>query len=135
MPTGDLRRDGRGRHTTRHRQLLVLPGGALLVDTPDCASCRSGKAMSTAHSRTSPSSRRSAASTTARTSSEPGCAVQDALESGVPDPERYKSYRKLERELRAIELRSSSRLRREAKQRWRQRTRESRAARRYGKRP
>ena len=34
MPTGDLRRDGRGRHTTRHRQLLVLPGGALLVDTP-----------------------------------------------------------------------------------------------------
>jgi ribosome biogenesis GTPase len=34
MPTGDLRRDGRGRHTTRHRQLLVLPGGALFVDTP-----------------------------------------------------------------------------------------------------
>ena len=34
MPTGDLRRDGRGRHTTRHRRLLVLPGGALLVDTP-----------------------------------------------------------------------------------------------------
>ncbi len=30
----DLRRDGRGRHTTRHRQLLVLPGGALFVDTP-----------------------------------------------------------------------------------------------------
>jgi ribosome biogenesis GTPase / thiamine phosphate phosphatase len=34
MPTGDLRRDNRGRHTTRHRQLIVLPGGALLVDTP-----------------------------------------------------------------------------------------------------
>ncbi|CAN5164027.1 hypothetical protein BH09ACT13_BH09ACT13_01280 [soil metagenome] len=34
MPTGDLRKDGRGRHTTRHRQLLVLPSGALLVDTP-----------------------------------------------------------------------------------------------------
>ena len=34
MPTGDLRNDGRGRHTTRHRQLLVLPNGALLVDTP-----------------------------------------------------------------------------------------------------
>ena len=34
MPTGGLRNDGRGRHTTRHRQLLVLPNGALLVDTP-----------------------------------------------------------------------------------------------------
>ena len=34
MQTGDPRRDGRGRHVTRHRQLLVLPGGAILVDTP-----------------------------------------------------------------------------------------------------
>ena len=34
MPTGDLRRDGRGRHTTRHRQLLVLKSGAILIDTP-----------------------------------------------------------------------------------------------------
>jgi ribosome biogenesis GTPase / thiamine phosphate phosphatase len=34
METGDLRRDGRGRHTTRHRQLLVMPGGAILIDTP-----------------------------------------------------------------------------------------------------
>ena len=34
MRTGDLRNDGRGRHVTRHRQLLVLRGGAILVDTP-----------------------------------------------------------------------------------------------------
>ena len=34
MPIGDLRRDGRGRHTTRHRQLLVLRDGSILVDTP-----------------------------------------------------------------------------------------------------
>ena len=34
MPTGDLRRDGRGRHITSHRQLLVLRGGAILIDTP-----------------------------------------------------------------------------------------------------
>ena len=34
MPTGDLRADGRGRHTTRHRQLLVLRDGAILIDTP-----------------------------------------------------------------------------------------------------
>ncbi len=34
MSTGDLRNDGRGRHTTRHRQLLVLRDGAILIDTP-----------------------------------------------------------------------------------------------------
>ena len=34
MPTGDLRSDGRGRHTTRHRQLLVLRDGSILIDTP-----------------------------------------------------------------------------------------------------
>ena len=44
METGGLRKgDGRGRHTTRHRQLLVMPGGAILIDTPACASCRSGR--------------------------------------------------------------------------------------------
>ena len=35
METGGLRKgDGRGRHTTRHRQLLVMPDGAILIDTP-----------------------------------------------------------------------------------------------------
>ena len=34
MEIGDLRNDGRGRHTTRHRQLLMMPGGAILIDTP-----------------------------------------------------------------------------------------------------
>ena len=34
MATGDLRADGRGRHTTTHRQLLLLPGGGLYLDTP-----------------------------------------------------------------------------------------------------
>ena len=34
MATGDLRADGRGRHTTTNRQLLLLPGGGLFLDTP-----------------------------------------------------------------------------------------------------
>ncbi|MGH3132961.1 MAG: ribosome small subunit-dependent GTPase A [Gaiellaceae bacterium] len=131
MPAGDLRRDGRGRHTTRHRQLLVLPGGALLVDTPglrelqvwegDVDGAFADIAELAAQCRFNDCSHET----------EPDCAVQDALEGGALDPERYRSYRKLQRELRAIELRSSSRLRREAKRRWRQRAREARAARRY----
>jgi ribosome biogenesis GTPase / thiamine phosphate phosphatase len=34
MATGAVRRDGKGRHTTTHRQLVLLPGGGLLIDTP-----------------------------------------------------------------------------------------------------
>jgi ribosome biogenesis GTPase len=34
MATGAVRRDGKGRHTTTHRELILLPGGGLLIDTP-----------------------------------------------------------------------------------------------------
>jgi ribosome biogenesis GTPase len=34
MATSARRSDGRGRHTTTHRELVVLPGGAVLIDTP-----------------------------------------------------------------------------------------------------
>ena len=135
MPTGDLRRDGRGRHTTRHRQILVLPSGALLVDTPglrelqvwegDVDSAFADVAELAAQCKFNDCGH----------DTEPGCAVQEALETGLLDPDRYASYRRLQRELRSIEMRSSSRLRREAKQRWRARARESRRARRYGKLP
>jgi ribosome biogenesis GTPase len=131
MPTGGLRKDGRGRHTTRHRQLLVLPGGAILVDTPglrelqvwegDVDSAFSDIAELAAECRFNDCGH----------ATEPGCAVQEALETGLLDPARYASYRKLERELLSIEARSSTRVRRELKQRWRQRARESRALRRY----
>ena len=134
MRTGDVRRDGRGRHTTRHRQLLVLPGGALVVDTPglrelqvwegDVSSAFSDIAELAAGCRFNDCSH----------NTEPGCAVHEAIETGLLDPERYASYLKLERELRSIEIRSSARLRREEKQRWIARARESRAARRYKER-
>jgi ribosome biogenesis GTPase len=135
MPTGDLRKDGRGRHTTRHRQLLVLPSGALLVDTPglrelqvwegDVDNAFSDIAELAAQCRFNDCAHKT----------EPDCAVREALETGSLDPGRWSNYGRLQRELRAVEARSNSRMRRELKQRWRQRARESRAARRYGSRP
>ena len=134
MRTGDVRNDGRGRHTTRHRQLLVLPGGALVIDTPglrelqvwegDVDSAFADIAELSAGCRFSDCAH----------ATEPGCAVQEALTDGTLDPERYASYRKLERELRSIEARSNARVRRELKRRWRQRAREVRAERRYRER-
>ena len=135
MPTGDLRRDGRGRHTTRHRQLLVLRDGSILVDTPglrelqiwegDIDGAFSDIAELAAQCRFSDCAH----------STEPDCAVREALETGLLDPGRWANYGKLQRELRAIEARSSSRVRRELKQRWRARARETRRARRYGWKP
>jgi ribosome biogenesis GTPase len=135
MATGDLRNDGRGRHTTRHRQLLVMPGGAILIDTPglrelqvwegDVDSAFADIAELAAQCKFND----------CRHSSEPDCAVREALETGELDEGRWASYVKLQRELRAIEARSSHRIQRELKSRWRARARETRQARRYGGKP
>ena len=131
MPTGDLRRDGRGRHTTRHRQLLVLPSGALVVDTPGLRELQVWEGdLDSAFADVAELASQCRFNDCAH-QTEPGCAVQEALASGALDPDRYASYLKLQRELRAIERRSNARLHREEKQRWRARARESRAARRY----
>jgi ribosome biogenesis GTPase / thiamine phosphate phosphatase len=135
METGSLRTDGRGRHTTRHRQLLVLPGGAILVDTPglrelqvwegDLDSAFADIAELAAQCRFNDCAH----------SSEPDCAVREALATGALDADRWRNYVKLQRELRAIEARSSRRIQRELKSRWRARARETRRARRYGGKP
>ncbi len=132
--TAGVRRDGRGRHTTRHRELVALPGGVLLVDTPGLrelqlwdgdldgafsdilALARGCRFNDCAHDR------------------EPGCAIHEALAAGELDPARLASYRKLQRELEAVEARRDRRVSAERKRRWRQRARETRHARRHGNR-
>ncbi|MGH3093407.1 MAG: ribosome small subunit-dependent GTPase A, partial [Gaiellaceae bacterium] len=51
--------------------------------------------------------------------SEPGCAIQAALADGSLPAERWESYRKLQRELRSLEIRQSKRLQSEERRRWR----------------
>jgi ribosome biogenesis GTPase / thiamine phosphate phosphatase len=107
--------DERGRHTTSHRELVPLPGGALVLDTPGmrelqlwdvgagveetfadvldvAAQCRFSDC---AHDR------------------EPGCAIRAALQDGRLDRDRWHSYSKLQRELRALEIRQNARLKAE----------------------
>ncbi|HXG75422.1 MAG TPA: ribosome small subunit-dependent GTPase A [Gaiellaceae bacterium] len=135
MATGDLRRDGRGRHTTRHRQLLVLPGGVLLLDTPGLRELQVWEGdVDGAFGDVAELAARCRFTDCAH-ETEPGCAVREALASGLLDAARWASYRKLQRELAAVERRSSARARRELKQRWRARARETRRARRYGGKP
>jgi ribosome biogenesis GTPase / thiamine phosphate phosphatase len=128
MFTRELRADGKGRHTTVHRELVVLPGGGLVVDTPGLRSvgltdvsesldlvfadvealagdCRFGDC---AHD------------------TEPGCAVRAALDSGELPERRWASYVKLQREARWMAMRHDARLRAEERSRWKRVTKEYR---------
>jgi len=129
MAVGATRRDGKGRHTTSHGQLLVVPECGVLLDTPGmralglwdaaeglaqtfsdleelAASCRFGNC----HHGT-----------------EPGCAVTAAIASGRISAARLESWRKLQRELASLAARQGDQaLRQQARRRWSALTRESR---------
>ncbi len=120
MATGKPRvRDGRGCHVTTRRQLVLLPGGGLLLDTPgmrelqlvdeegldavfgDIAALAAGCRFRDC-----------------RHNAEPGCAVREAVESGALAAERLEHFRALEREGRAYERRHDEKLRRQFERRW-----------------
>ena len=133
--SGELRSDGRGRHTTRHRQLLVLRDGAILVDTPGLRELQIWEGdVDSAFSDVADVAARCRFNDCAH-ETEPGCAVQEALESGMLDPSRWASYLKLQRELGRVRMRRGSREHRELKRRWKARARETRRERRYGGKP
>jgi ribosome biogenesis GTPase / thiamine phosphate phosphatase len=119
--TGAVRDDdSRGRHTTTRRELIVCPGGGVLIDTPGmrelqlwadeeglkrtfddveelAARCRFGDCSH---------------------QSEPGCAIQEALADGTLDAARYGSYTKLQRELQHLERKQSHRAAQIEKDKW-----------------
>ncbi|WP_237062703.1 ribosome small subunit-dependent GTPase A [Microbulbifer zhoushanensis] len=93
--------DSKGRHTTRHRELYPLPGGALLLDSPGMrelglAGVERGLEEAFGDIGVLASQCRFA---DCRHQSEPGCAVIAALDSGELDERRLHNWRKLEREV------------------------------------
>jgi len=120
MPTGEVRaRDGRGCHVTTYRQLVVLPGGGLLLDTPGM------RELQLVDEDGLGSVFRDIAALAVgcryrdcRHDTEPGCAVKEAVESGELDADRLEHYRKLGREARAYELRQDEHKRRQAERVW-----------------
>ena len=104
--------DSRGRHTTTHRELLVLKTGGLLIDTPGMRELQlwdAGGSLSEAFSDVE-SIASSCHFTNCRHQNEPGCAVREALGDGSLDTARYESYVKLERELEYLDSRMDERL-------------------------
>ena len=117
LVTREIRSDGRGRHTTSHRELVPLPSGAMLIDTPGMRELQlwaGEESLDGAFSDVADLADSCRFSDCAH-GKEPGCAVRAALAAGTLDPARWDSYRKLQRELRALAIRQDSRLLSEAR--------------------
>jgi ribosome biogenesis GTPase len=124
--------DDEGRHTTTHRELFELPGGGMVIDTPGIRELQlwEGGGIDEAFSDIDELAAACRFNDCTH-ATEPGCAVMAALASGELPRERYESWRKLERELRAIAIRHDARLRRDEKRKWQLRAREGRARARH----
>ena len=97
LATGGLRSDDKGHHTTTHRELLLLPSGAMVIDTPGMRELGMWDAASGVE-QTFADIEALAARCRFRNcahTGEPGCAVRAALESGELDAGRWQSYQKL----------------------------------------
>jgi ribosome biogenesis GTPase len=95
--------DSRGRHTTTHRSLLALPSGGCLIDTPGMRELKltGDEDLAEASFADIEALALECRFGDCAHSNEPGCAVRAALESGVLDPARWESFKKLRDELAA----------------------------------
>src|SRR5262249_18328494 len=112
--------DGRGRHTTTARQLVELPGGAMLIDTPGMRELQPWGGENAVDApftdgATPPPGRRSA---DCAPESEPDCAVLAAIETGRLDADRLEHYRRLVREAAYEERRQDKAAAAEHKRKW-----------------
>jgi ribosome biogenesis GTPase len=120
MRTGAIASDGTGRHTTTHRELVQLPGGALVIDTPGLRELQFWDGdVSTAFDDIEALAAECRFRDCAH-ASEPGCAVLAAVDDGSLELDRLRSWRKFQRELESIAARTDRRLRAARKKRWKQ---------------
>ncbi len=115
----DVRGDGKGRHTTTRRELILRPEGGLVIDTPGMRELRlweGGEGVPAAFAEVEDFAAR-CRFTDCSHDAEPSCAVLDAVADGTLAPERLASYRKLRGEVRHLEARQDQRARDDQKRR------------------
>jgi ribosome biogenesis GTPase len=131
MATGDIRLvDGKGRHTTSHRELIVLPNRAVVVDTPGLRGVAlhgadEGLSRAFAELEELASACRFA---DCGHDGEPGCAIAASIEAGDLPQARLDSWRKLQRELAHQARRTDHRLRAAERAKYKQRTKDYRSS-------
>lgn len=109
--------DSTGKHTTVHRELFSLPGGGLLIDTPGIRELQLwgeeddlGEDFSDIATLAS-----QCKYTTCSHTTEPGCAIQEALHQGTLALSHYANYQKMKNELGRLKARKDVRARRESR--------------------
>jgi len=114
LPTQEVREDDQmGRHTTTHRELILVPTGGVVLDTPGIRELQLWDAdLEQTFGDIEEIARRCRFSDCAH-DQEPGCAIREALAEGVLAQDRWQSYQKLLREMEAIEARRNHLLRQE----------------------
>ena len=113
--------DDEGMHTTSHRELILLPGGGVVIDTPGIRELQLWDSSDGGMGETFSDVEELAAEcrfNDCTHTSEPGCAVLAAVEAGTLANDRLQSWRKLQRELRAIAIRHDHLLRKQETRKW-----------------
>lgn len=123
MAVNDIRTDdSKGRHTTTHRELTLLPEGGLLIDTPGM---REFQLWDTSEGVSASFQDIEDLALACRFRDcqhvkEPGCAIQEAIYNGTLKRERYKSYVKLMRELAHIDRKNDAIAKKAETNKWKQ---------------
>jgi ribosome biogenesis GTPase len=114
--------DGRGRHTTTHRELLALPGGGALIDTPGMRELQlwaDQDSLDSAFAEIAALAHECRFRDCSHTVEE-GCAVQTAILSGELDDARWRSYQKLRAEIAWHERQTDAQAALAVKRKWKQ---------------
>src|SRR4029077_7746879 len=122
MRTRAIHSSGEGRHMPSHRQLVQLPLGGMIIDTPGLREAQLWEgedALGSLFGDIEELALRCRFSDCEHRT-EPGCAVKAAIDEGSLEQPRLESYRKLQRELRAIAAKSDARLRADERRKWKQ---------------
>ncbi|MFP7492619.1 ribosome small subunit-dependent GTPase A [Terribacillus saccharophilus] len=115
--------DGKGRHTTTHRELVQLPGGGMIIDTPGMRELQLWNQHHTGMKSAFADIDLLGGECRFRDcthSNEPGCRVQEAIEAGELEDERLHSYFKLQRELQYLEGKTSVKAQQEQRKQFKQ---------------
>ena len=105
LDTNGLRNDDKGRHTTTHRELILLPSGGMVIDTPgmrELGMWDAGDGIDQTFSDIEKLAQKCRFRDCTHSGSEPGCAVQEAVGRGELPIDRLRSYQKLMNENRYV---------------------------------
>jgi ribosome biogenesis GTPase len=111
LETHETRSDDVGRHTTTRRELVLLPTGGMVIDTPGLREIIPWEADTATVFDDIVALSQACRFRDCSHTTEPGCAIRRALASGELEIDRLRSYEKLQRELAYIERRKAGRAR------------------------